>query len=94
LTLCIAIRILQDMNDNKVQLNIRLTPELRAYLKKRAPENMSRYVNELIRKDALDNMQDDNVVARLQHSILKDDAFWERVEARVDSRYNLLKTDI
>lgn len=81
------------MNDNKVQLNIRLAPELRAYLKKRAPENMSRYVNELIRKDALDNVQDDSVVARLRHSILKDDAFWERVEARVDSRFRLLQMD-
>lgn len=82
----------KDMKQTKVSLTIRLTPELMAYVKQKGASNYSHFVSELIRKEALGDVTDD-VVQRLIQRVVKDDYFWERVEARVDSRFSLLKSD-
>lgn len=70
------------MSDNKVQMNTRLSPQLHAYLKQRAPANVSAYMEELVRKDALDNIEYD-AVARITQQVLKQDILWERVDAYI-----------
>jgi hypothetical protein len=80
------------MKQTKVSLTIRLTPELMAYVKQKGASNYSHFVAELIRKEALGDVTDD-VVARLVQRILKEDTFWERVDAGVDSRFRLLQMD-
>lgn len=62
------------MKSHKVQLNVRVTPELLAYLKQKAPSNVSHYVEEILRKDMLDNVADD-VVARLANSLANNQDF-------------------
>ena len=57
------------MKSHKVQLNVRVTPELLAYLKQKAPSNVSHYVEEILRKDMLEDVADD-VVARLAKALV------------------------
>jgi hypothetical protein len=70
------------MKQNKVQINTRVTPQVYAYLKEQAPSNISHYVEELIRKDMLDNIQDD-VVARMKRVIIADQNFIEAVASKL-----------
>lgn len=71
------------MNTNKVHLTIRLDPKLHAYVQQQAPDNKSRFVEDLIRKHALDNVQDD-AVARISAAIINNPAFLAAVASRLD----------
>jgi len=67
---------------NKVHLTIRLDPKLLAYIKQQAPDNMSRFVEELVRKHAADNVQDDTL-ARLKRAIISDNDFLNAVAGKI-----------
>jgi hypothetical protein len=69
-------------------MTIRLDPKLHAYIKQQAPDNKSRFLEELVRKHAADNIQDD-VVARLKQSILNDDSFIDQVAAKTQQTSQL-----
>ena len=60
------------MKDNKVSLTIRLSPELMAHVKKHGASNYSHFIQELVRKHALDSAVDDDIVARLARQVAKD----------------------
>jgi hypothetical protein len=62
-------------------MTIRLDPKLYAYIKQQAPDNRSAFMEELVRKHSLDNVQDD-VVARMKQAILNDDSFIDQVAAK------------
>ena len=70
------------MTNNKVSFTARLDPKLLAYIKQQAPDNMSRFVEELVRKHAADNIQDDTF-ARIKRAIVNDGAFLDAVASRV-----------
>lgn len=77
------------MTHNKVSITIRLEPKLYEYVKQQAPDNKSRFLEELVRTHALNNIQDD-VVARLGKSLLNNPDFISALTDRISNQQNTL----
>jgi TRAP-type uncharacterized transport system substrate-binding protein len=66
-------------------MTIRLDPKLYAYVKQQAPDNKSRFLEELVRKHSLDNLQDD-VVARITAAIINNPEFIAAVSSKLENK--------